>query len=65
MRKRANGNKQMIARILILTGIFIFCLIAAAPAAAESEAVDGRTYLQSIGADRAQIAHLEGVWRTW
>lgn len=64
-KKNTNGRLPLIAKIAILVGLFLMVMIAAAPAAAESEAVDGGAYLQEIGADNAQRAHLERVWEEW
>lgn len=63
MKKKLYKRMPVIVKTAVLLGIFAFCAAAAAPA--QSEAVNGREYLQSIGADEAQIAHLEEVWRTW
>lgn len=65
MKRKLYKRMPVIVKTAVLLGIFAFCAAAAAPAAARSETVNGREYLQSIGADEAQIAHLEEVWRTW
>lgn len=64
-RKNETGRLPLIAKIAILVGLFLMVMIAAAPAAAESETVSGQEYLQAIGADNAQRAHLERVWSEW
>lgn len=60
-KKNMNGRLPLVAKIAILVGLFLMVLVAAAPAAAQSETVSGQEYLQGIGADNAQREHIVEV----